>query len=103
MNLQDMAENAGFAAELLRAMANKHRLMLLCLLNDGERSVSQLNEVIQIPQSSLSQQLSVLRKEGLVNTRRDAQTIYYSLASKEVKAVIQTLYNLYCTPEVSEG
>ena len=99
MNLNDMAGNAEHAAELLRAMANKNRLMLLCLLNDGERSVTQLNAIIQIPQSSLSQQLGVLRKEGLVNTRRDAQTIYYSLASAEVRAIIQTLYNLYCAPE----
>lgn len=96
MNLQDMADNAELAAELLRAMANKHRLLLLCLLNEGERSVSQLNEAVQIPQSSLSQQLGVLRKDGLVSTRREAQTIYYSLSSDEVKAVIGTLYQLYC-------
>jgi len=102
MNLEEMAGNAGHAAELLRAMANKNRLMLLCLLNDGERSVTELNETIQIPQSSLSQQLGVLRKEGLVSTRRDAQTIYYSLASKEVRIIIKTLYDLYCSPAMTE-
>ena len=97
MSPEEMAANADTAARLLRAMANRHRLMLLCLLNNGEQSVGQLNEVLQLPQSSLSQQLSVLRKEELVTTRRDAQTIYYSLASDEVKTIIATLYQLYCT------
>ena len=99
MSPQDMAENAQTAAHLLRAMANRHRLMLLCLLNNGERSVTQLNEVLALPQSTLSQHLSVLRKEALVTNRRDAQTIYYSLASTEVKTIIATLYQLYCMPE----
>ncbi|QPG04552.1 helix-turn-helix transcriptional regulator [Salinimonas marina] len=97
MSPEEMAANADTAARLLRAMANRHRLMLLCLLNNGEQSVGQLNEVLQLPQSSLSQQLSVLRKDELVHTRRDAQTIYYSLASDEVKTIIATLYQLYCT------
>ncbi len=97
MSPEEMAANADTAARLLRAMANRHRLMLLCLLNNGEQSVGQLNEVLQLPQSSLSQQLSVLRKDELVTTRRDAQTIYYSLASDEVKTIIATLYQLYCT------
>lgn len=99
MSPEEMAANAETAARLLRAMANRHRLMLLCLLNDGEQSVGQLNEVLQLPQSSLSQQLSVLRKDELVKTRRDAQTIYYSLASAEVKTIIATLYQLYCTED----
>ena len=99
MSPEEMAANAATAAGLLRAMANRHRLMLLCLLNDGEQSVGQLNEVLQLPQSSLSQQLSVLRKDKLVKTRRDAQTIYYSLASAEVKTIIATLYQLYCTED----
>ena len=97
MSPEEMAANADTAARLLRAMASRHRLMLLCLLNNGEQSVGQLNEVLQLPQSSLSQQLSVLRKDELVTTRRDAQTIYYSLASDEVKTIIATLYQLYCT------
>ncbi|WP_218353552.1 ArsR/SmtB family transcription factor [Alteromonas lipotrueiana] len=99
MSPEEMAANAETAARLLRAMANRHRLMLLCLLNDGEQSVGQLNEVLQLPQSSLSQQLSVLRKDELVKIRRDAQTIYYSLASAEVKTIIATLYQLYCTED----
>lgn len=91
-----MAENATVAAQLLKAMANPQRLMLLCLLNQGELSVGQLNETLALPQSSLSQHLAKLRDAGLVSTRRDAQTIYYALASVEVKAIIATLYSLYC-------
>lgn len=91
-----MYANAEEAAALLRSMANRHRLMLLCLLNDEELTVSELNKQINIPQSSLSQHLSQLRRNKLVTTRRDAQSIYYSLASEEVKAVISTLYRLYC-------
>ena len=99
MTLDDMRDNADKAAALLKAMANQHRLMLLCLLNNGEMSVSSLNQQVAIPQSSLSQHLAALRREKLVVTRRDAQTIYYSLASDEVKAIINTLYNLYCAPQ----
>ncbi|WP_166422955.1 metalloregulator ArsR/SmtB family transcription factor [Paraglaciecola sp. 20A4] len=99
MTLEEMRINADKAAALLKAMANQHRLLLLCLLNNGEMSVSELNQQVAIPQSSLSQHLAALRRENLVVTRRDAQTIYYSLASEEVKAVINTLYQLYCAPE----
>ena len=99
MNLEEMKKNVTRAADLMRAMSNRHRLMLLCLLNKGEFSVSELNTELEIPQSTLSQHLSVLRKEGFVQTRRDAQTIYYSLASQEVKEVIGVLYQLYCEPQ----
>ncbi|GAA0852108.1 ArsR/SmtB family transcription factor [Aliiglaciecola litoralis] len=96
IDLQQMQTNAEQAALLLKALANKHRLLLLCMLNEKELSVGQLNEQLQLPQSTLSQHLGVLRKEGLVLTRRDAQTIHYSLASKEVQEIISTLYHLYC-------
>jgi len=92
-----MQANASRAAAVLKAMANQHRLVILCLLNGNELSVSEINEALDIPQSTLSQHLSVLRKDELVTTRRDAQTIYYALASKEVKGIISTLYELYCT------
>ena len=96
MNLADMQTNAAQASELLKAMANKNRLLILCVLNNRELSVSELNSEIAIPQSTLSQHLAVLRKDGLVQTRREAQTIYYSLSSDEVKTMIATLYQLYC-------
>lgn len=96
MKLDDMQANASRAAGLLKAMSNQHRLLILCLLNDKELSVSEINNALEIPQSTLSQHLSVLRKDNLVTTRRDAQTIYYALASKEVKVIISTLYGLYC-------
>jgi DNA-binding transcriptional ArsR family regulator len=99
MEVNDMYANAGKAAVWLKAMANQHRLMILCLLNDVERWVSELNKQIAIPQSSLSQHLSQLRWEKLVATRRDAQTIYYSLASAAVQAIIATLYQVYCAPK----
>lgn len=96
MQLEDMLANAEQASTLLRAMSNKHRLLILCLLNGGELSVSAIMEKLALPQSTLSQHLSVLRKDELVTTRRDAQTIYYSLASSEVEAIIALLYSLYC-------
>jgi ArsR family transcriptional regulator, virulence genes transcriptional regulator len=96
MDLTNMQANAKQAANLLKAMANQHRLLILCTLSDQELSVSELNQQVSIPQSSLSQHLSVLRKDNLVKTRREAQTIYYSLKSTEVKAIINTLYQLYC-------
>lgn len=98
MNLEEMKQNATRAADLMRAMSNRHRLMLLCLLNNRELSVTELNNELEISQSTLSQHLSVLRKEGFVKTRRDAQTIYYSLAGHEVTKVIGVLYQLYCEP-----
>jgi DNA-binding transcriptional ArsR family regulator len=91
-----MEANANEAVSLLKALGNRYRLMILCVLQEGEMSVSKLNELIQIPQSSLSQHLAWLRKEHFVATRRDAQTIFYSLNSKEVTEVIAVLYKLYC-------
>lgn len=91
-----MRAHAGDASRLLRALANENRLMILCLLADGERSVGQLNGEVDLSQSALSQHLAVLRNEGLVCTRRDAQTIYYSLAEGPAGRVIHLLHDLYC-------
>ena len=88
--------SAGQAVDLLKAMGNKHRLMILCALQEGELSVTELNALFPMPQSSLSQHLAWLRKQGYVKTRRQAQTIYYSLDSSEVIAVISVLHRLYC-------
>lgn len=96
VEFKDMESNAKEAVALLKAMANSHRLMTLCALAEGELSVTALNEIIPVAQSSLSQHLAWLRREGLVTTRRESQTIYYKLASVEVREIIATLHKLYC-------
>ncbi|OUS36907.1 transcriptional regulator ['Osedax' symbiont bacterium Rs2_46_30_T18] len=94
-----LAANSAKAVTLLKALANKQRLMILCALQDKELSVSQLNELIPIPQSSLSQQLAWLRKEQFVRTRREAQSIFYALDSNEAQQLIGTLYQIYCSDD----
>ena len=97
MNIIELEKNAGQAADLLGAMANQRRLVVLCKLLDGEKSVNALAESVGLSQSALSQHLAKLREKGLVTTRRDAQTIYYSIASEEVRSILSTLYGIYCT------
>ena len=80
MPLEEMKAHAGEATRLLKALANESRLMILCNLSEGEMTVGQLNEFIPLSQSALSQHLALLRRDNLVQTRRQAQTIYYSLA-----------------------
>jgi DNA-binding transcriptional ArsR family regulator len=94
-----MRAHAGDAARLLRTLANDQRLLVLCMLVESELSVSQINERLDLSQSALSQHLARLREEGLVNTRRDAQTIYYSLADGPAQALIGTLHAIYCGVE----
>lgn len=91
-----LRENAGQAARLLRALSNENRLMLLCLMFEGEKTVSQLNESLDLSQSALSQHLAVLREEGMVSTRRAGQNIFYGLASQPAQQVIETLHAVYC-------
>ena len=93
-----MRSHADDASRLLKALANPRRLLILCLLAGGERSVGEINEQVDLSQSALSQHLAVLRDEGLVHTRREAQAIYYSLASGPAFEVIQTLHRIYCAP-----
>jgi len=95
---QEMARHAEQAAGFLKLMANPHRLMILCHLLDRELSVGELNEHLPLSQSALSQHLAVLRKAGLVKTRREQQTIHYSLASGQVNAVMAVLYREFCQP-----
>ena len=87
------------ASALLSAMANGKRLMVLCSLLEGEKSVGQLAEIVGLSQAALSQHLSKMRSLRLVGTRRDAQTIYYRLTSHEAEKVLETLYGLYCAPK----
>ncbi len=88
------------ASELLKSMANEWRLLILCHLTKGEKSVSELEQLIALSQSALSQHLAILRREKLVVTRREAQSIFYSLSGGEAKAVLETLYHLYCSDAV---
>lgn len=89
------------ASCLLKALANQHRLMILCQLVGRERSVGELVRAVGLSQSALSQHLARLRRDGLVRTRREAQTIWYSIAAPEVNALLERLYEIYCAPGAS--
>jgi len=98
MNMQELAASSAEAEDLLKALANSHRLMILCELKDGERSVTALEAVVPLAQSALSQHLAKLREGGFVTTRREAQTIYYSLSDARVARLIDVLHELFCAP-----
>jgi ArsR family transcriptional regulator, virulence genes transcriptional regulator len=91
---------AAEAAKLLRALGNERRLMILCQLTEGERSVGQLAPLLDISQSALSQHLAVLREEGVVATRREAQTIWYRIDDPAALKVVATLAEIFCPPDV---
>ncbi len=97
-NLTDMDEAAAAAATLLKALANEDRLLILCNLAAGEKNVTELQEILGLRQPTLSQQLSRLRYERLVEFRRDGKSIHYRLASDEAAKVIEVLYEIYCAP-----
>ena len=99
MNIEQLVHNAQQAEQFLKLMANKNRLMILCSLLNGELSVGQLNERVQLAQSALSQHLASLRKAEIVATRRDGQTIYYYLIDPKVESVITLLYQWFCKEE----
>ena len=92
----ELRQHAEEASELLKAMGNPIRLMILCSLVEAERSVGELNELIDVSQATVSQHLAILRREGLVQTRREAQTIYYSLAATKVRLLTACLHKIYC-------
>jgi DNA-binding transcriptional ArsR family regulator len=97
-----LVENAEKASRLLKIMSHPSRLMVLCFLMNGERSVSTLNEAIPLSQSALSQHLAGLRQAGLVDTRRESQAIHYRLKSKAVSRILEVLYRIYCMPNNKE-
>jgi ArsR family transcriptional regulator, virulence genes transcriptional regulator len=99
MSPADLAAKAAEAARLLRALAHEGRLLVLCQLIEGERSVGALQTVAGLSQSALSQHLARLREDGLVATRREAQTIYYRLADDRAARVLSTLAAIYCPPK----
>ena len=94
--LERMVDNARRASEFLKALAHESRLIMLCILADGEKSVSELEYELGLRQPTVSQQLARLRADGLVSTRRDGKTIYYSLASDEARIVIGAIYDVFC-------
>ncbi|WP_426417798.1 ArsR/SmtB family transcription factor [Aestuariirhabdus sp. LZHN29] len=95
-NEEILAQNAHSAEQLLKQMANKNRLMVLCTLMDQELSVGELNQRVPLSQSALSQHLTVLRDAGLVATRRESQTIHYRINDPRVGKILDALYSIFC-------
>ncbi|MGH1415307.1 MAG: metalloregulator ArsR/SmtB family transcription factor [Pelagimonas sp.] len=93
---EEMSTNARHAAAFLKTLAHEGRLMILCHLGSGEKSVGELEELLEIRQAAVSQMLARLREEGLVTTRRDGKTIYYRLANDDTSRVIALLYDMFC-------
>jgi DNA-binding transcriptional ArsR family regulator len=103
-DMEQMQEHASDAAGLMKALGNESRLMILCTLAAGERSVGDLNEIVPLSQSALSQQLARLRQQGLVATRRESQSIFYSLSAGPTGQVINLLHDIYCgVPGTEKG
>jgi DNA-binding transcriptional ArsR family regulator len=98
IKIERMQAAADRASALLKAMANRHRLLILCQLVERERSVGELAECLGIRDSGVSQHLTLLRKDGLVAPRRDGQTIWYSISSAEARTLLSTLYDVFCAP-----
>ena len=96
MDPKQMHNAVGKAAAAMKILANEDRLLLLCSLSQGERCVGDLEALLKIRQPTLSQQLGVMRNEGVVQTRRDGKNIYYSIAQAELLEIIEVLYRLYC-------
>ena len=103
LDLETMKASAGRACRLMKVLSNPDRLMLLCQLSLGEKRVGQLEEILGIVQPTLSQQLTVLRDEDLVITRRDGKNIYYQIASPQALAVMNVLFDQFCGPQAGEA
>lgn len=99
MDIQDVERNVEVAVNLLKALSNEKRLMVVCALYRGEKNVGELEKIVGLSQSALSQHLARLRRDGLVNNRRHAQTIYYSLSDKAIEHVLKCLYDIYSPEE----
>jgi DNA-binding transcriptional ArsR family regulator len=98
MDIDMMIANAAQASDFLKALSHEARLVILCLLIEGERSVSEIEQMLDLRQPAVSQQLARLRADNLVETRRDGKNIYYSLARPEVRAVLEALHDAVCKP-----
>jgi len=97
-----MAQNASDAASYLKTLAHEGRLMILCHLGSGEKSVGELEQLLDLRQAAVSQMLARLRDDGLVTTRREGKTIFYALADDNTAEVIAMLYRLFCAPSGAE-
>ncbi len=96
--LEQLFEQARAASDLLKALSHETRLLILCLLTEGEKSVSELESIMSMPQAAVSQQLARLRFDRLVATRREGRLIYYRIASDDVSGIVGQLYDMFCTP-----
>lgn len=96
VNIEDLKERARRASEFLKALAHENRLLILCLVAERERSVTELEQILSLRQPAVSQQLARLRMDGLVTTRRDGKTIYYSLANDDVSRIMGVMYEIFC-------
>jgi DNA-binding transcriptional ArsR family regulator len=96
MKVEEMQMAADAASGLLKALANRHRLLIICQLIERERSVGELADLLQIRDSTVSQHLAVLRRDGLVSARRDGQTIWYAIGSAHARTLVEALYRAYC-------
>ncbi len=97
--VQALLKQAAKASKLLRSLSHETRLLILCLLTEREEmSVSEIEDIVKLPQAAVSQQLARLRLENLVLTRRDGRLIYYRIADKDVSKIIESLYDLFCKP-----
>ena len=103
IDVSKLQENVDDAANLLKALSHQSRLQILCNIAEGEKTVGELQTLVGIGQSALSQHLAVLRKDGIVTTRRDAQTIFYSLESEPAKALMATLYVSFCNSNAKKN
>lgn len=95
-SMESMEQNAASAEKLLKLLANRHRLMILCNLVEQERSVTELIDIVGLSQSAVSQHLAKLKQEGVVSADKSGQQVFYRLASMEVNALLSTLYLIYC-------
>jgi len=103
---QDMdllMEQARKAGDLLKALSHESRLLILCILVEGEKSVSELEDLLSMPQAAVSQQLARLRFDRMVQTRRDGRMVYYSIANDEVRQLVELLYEFFCKPVLDQS
>jgi DNA-binding transcriptional ArsR family regulator len=102
-DLERMVRNAQRASKFLKAISHEGRLMILCYLVSGEKSVKELEDLMSARQPAVSQQLGRLRYEGLVTTRRDGKTIYYRLADDRPRQILDVVYDMFCREEAEPG